>query len=332
MSQGLSPEVIMALIFIAVLIVSGCIYAAFATFASPDRGKERRIAKIQQRWSPNHRAPASAQMRRIALQNSKTGLEAFIRQYIPRPAELRNRLNRTGRNISLVKYVASNVIVFAVIFLILRFVANYGTLISLLVGLFLGIGGPHYFIGTLVKKRQNRFIKLFPEAIDLMVRGLKSGLPITESILSVGNEVADPVGVEFRHVGETVKLGKTLDDALWAMAKIMSVQEFNFFVISLSVQRETGGNLAETFENLSNILRRRQQMKLKVKAMSSEAKASAYIIGSLPFLVFSVLLFINYDYASTLFTDPRGMMMAVTGLFFMATGVAVIAKMIRFEI
>ena len=112
----------------------------------------------------------------------------------------------------------------------------------------------------------------------------------------------------------------------------MSTADFKFFVIAISIQKETGGNLAETLDNLSDILRKRLQMKLKVKAMSSEARASAMIIGCLPFLLFGVLLFINYKYVSVLFTDPRGMVMGGGGLLAMGLGMFVISRMIKFEI
>src|SRR3546814_6834106 len=138
-------------------------------------------------------------------------------------------------------------------------------------------------VGYLVNKRQDKFLAIFPEAIDLIVRGLKSGLPVTESINAVGREMDDPIGTEFRRIGDDIRFGKTMTEALWAATDRLSVAEFKFFVISLSVQQETGGNLAETLGNLSGILRSRQQMKLKVRAMSSEGRASAMIIGSLPF-------------------------------------------------
>jgi tight adherence protein B len=119
---------------------------------------------------------------------------------------------------------------------------------------------------------------------------------------------------------------------LWDAVKRIDLPDFKFFVVSLSVQRETGGNLAETLENLSNILRQRRQMKLKIKAMSSEARASAMILGALPFLMFSIMLLINSEYVMTLFTDPRGLIMVGFGLACLALGVGIMWKMVRFEI
>lgn len=155
---------------------------------------------------------------------------------------------------------------------------------------------------------------------------------MTESIATVGREMEDPVGVEFRRIADGVRFGQQLEEVLWETAKRLSLPEFNFFVISLSVQRETGGNLGETLANLSDILRRRKQMKLKIKAMSSEARASAMILGSLPFVMFGIVYAMNPSYASELFTDPRGMMMAAAGVTSMMIGIGVMAKMVRFEI
>src|SRR5262249_28054253 len=147
----------------------------------------------------------------------------------------------------------------------------------------------------------NKFTKLFPEAIGLMVRGIKSGLPIAETFVIVGQEVPDPVGEEFRRVSDQIRLGQQIEQALWDSAKRVGTPEVQFLVVSLSVQKETGGNLAETLENLDTILRRRRQMKLKIRAMSSEARASAAIIGALPFIMLGVLAGLNPEYISKLF-------------------------------
>ena len=171
-----------------------------------------------------------------------------------------------------------------------------------------------------------------PEAIDLMVRGLKSGLPVTESIGTVAREMQQPLATEFRRVTDGVRFGRGLEEVMWEAARRLDIPEFNFFVISLSIQRETGGNLAETLTNLSDILRRRRQMRQKIKAMSSEAKASAYILGSLPFAMFGIVYCVNPGYASMLFTDPRGLFMLGGGLVSLGIAVLVIVKLIRFEI
>ena len=165
-----------------------------------------------------------------------------------------------------------------------------------------------------------------------MVRGLKAGLPVTETMIVVGREVADPVGEEFRRVSDQVRLGQAIEDALWAAGKRLDSAEFNFLVITLSVQRETGVNLAETLENLDDILRKRQQMRLKVKAMSSEAVASAGIIGSLPFVMSGLMFLVSHDYIMTLFRNDLGLMMLAGAGTSLAIGILVMVKMVSFDI
>src|SRR6266699_19536 len=145
---------------------------------------------------------------------------------------------------------------------------------ELLVGLGLGVSIPHIVIGKLGKRRVAAFINLFPDAIDLMVRALRSGLPISEAIIMASHEIGDPIGSEFRTIESGMRLGRDLESLLWDIGKRIDAPEFRFFIIALSVQRETGGNLAETLSNLADVLRRRRQMRAKVHAMASEARAS----------------------------------------------------------
>ncbi len=156
------------------------------------------------------------------------------------------------------------------------------------VGLFVGIGLPHMVIGKMIKRRVNKFNSNFPDAIELLVRGLRSGLPVTETLGIVSSEIPGPVGLEFRAVSDKIKIGRTMEAALQETADRLGTPEFQFFCITLAIQRETGGNLAETLSNLADVLRKRAQMKLKIRAMSSESKASAYIVGALPFIVFGL--------------------------------------------
>jgi tight adherence protein B len=144
--------------------------------------------------------------------------------------------------------------------------------------------------------------------------------------------VPDPVGAEFRQVNDQIRLGTVPEQALWDAAKRVGTPDIKFLVVTLSIQRETGGNLAETLENLDTILRRRKHMKLKVKALSSEARASAMIIGALPFIMLGVLAVVNLDYISLLFTTERGHKILMGASLSMSFGIAVMTKMVKFEI
>lgn len=279
-------------------------------------------------------ASGSDRAESVLRTQKKTNLfvETLAERFLPRQSALRDRLARTGHEISIGTYLLISLGVgivgggLATIFLRLP-VAS-----AVLAGIGLGALLPHLAVGLLGRRRRARFLAIFPDAIALLVRGVKSGLPITETIGIVGQEVPNPVGDEFRRISDQIRLGSQPDKVLWETAQRLSLPEFDFFVISLSIQRETGGNLAETLNNLGDLLRSRRQAKLKVRAMSSEAKASAYILGSLPIGMFLIIYLLNPDYASLLFTDPRGKMMLGGGIGSLLMCAAVMAKMIRFEI
>jgi tight adherence protein B len=191
---------------------------------------------------------------------------------------------------------------------------------------------PHLVVGHLITKRLNDFIAKFPDAIELLVRGLRSGLPVIETLGVVAQEVPGPVGQEFKSVTERIRIGRSMDAALQETADRLNMAEFNFFCITIAIQRETGGNLAETLANLAEVLRKRAQMKLKIRAMSSESKASAYIVGSLPFMVFIMIQWVNPQYLAGFWVDPRLIITGLGGLTWMGIGVFIMAKMVSFEI
>ena len=250
---------------------------------------------------------------------------------IPKPALLRKRLEMTGKDITLGKYATICIFIVLLVTLGLLF-RGAPILLALLMGAFFGIGGPHFIIGKMIKRRINKFTNNFPDAIELMVRGLRSGLPITETLGIVATEIPGPVGLEFRMVSDKMKIGRTMEAALQETADRLGTPEFQFFVITLAIQRETGGNLAETLSNLADVLRKRAQMKLKIRAMSSESKASAYIVGSLPFMVFTLVYMINPNYMAGFFSDQRLMVAGLGGLCWMGIGAFIMAKMVNFEI
>ncbi len=301
-------------------------------FAGPSAHMRKRLARVRDH---GRRAPAgkgSATLRRTDEDGLIPGLDVLMKWLLPRPALLRQRLQRTGRRLSPGEYGLICFVVGSVFGVITHRLAGGVLAISILSGISAGLIFPHMVLGALINRRLKAFTAEFPEAIDLIVRGLKAGLPVPESIRNVGQEMKDPLGVEFRTAAEKIKLGLTIEEALQEIGERVPTPEYRFFVISISVQRETGGNLAETLENLSDILRKRRQMRLKIKAMSSEANASAMILGSLPFALFGILLLVNYDYVAALFTDPRGHIMLGAALGSLGLGIAVMKKMVRFDI
>lgn len=301
--------------------------------AGPGRSRlHRRLARVQGAGRAEPASRAAASLRRTDRTSAIPGLDALIRRWLPRPAALRARLERAGlHSVSLAEYVLGCIAFWAVAAWATAQFAGLPPRVAILAGAASALLVPHLLLDSLIARRLKKFTDQFADAIDLIVRSLKSGLPVPEAIRAVGAEMRDPIAGEFRTVSERMNLGMPLEEALWAAAERIGTAEFRFFVVSLSVQRETGGNLAETLENLSDLLRRRRQMQLKIRAMSSEARASAMILGSLPFTLFGILALVNPGYALTLFEDPRGIVMVVIGLASLLAGVVVMAKMVRFE-
>lgn len=322
MSGDLAFLAVFGGVFLAVLS------AVLALGGGLEGGRRKRIDAVRERAS----VPEQDRPSLVRDDSGASGVERFFGRFLPNRAQLRLRLQRAGLAMSLGRYATITVGVGLVATAILKLLISLPLMLAVLIGIAAGVILPHWTVKFLIARRTLRFQQLFPEAIDLMVRGLRSGLPISETIVNVGEEMSEPVGAEFRTVADAVRLGATLDDALWETARRIDIAEFRFFTISLSVQRQTGGNLGETLANLSDILRKRLAMKLKVKAMSSEARASAYIIGSLPFVMIGILLVMSPDYVMALFTDPRGLMMVGVGVVMILIGAGVMYKMVRFEV
>jgi tight adherence protein B len=310
----------------------GALILAFVAMRGPSASKnlKRRMELIKERHGDSIAGNAQAQIRKLFAERASK-FEGYASTLIPKPALLRKRLEQTGKDISLGKYAIVCLVVTGLVTFVLV-LRGAPFLLSLLLGLFFGIGGPHFVIGRLIKRRVAKFTSNFPDAIELMVRGLRSGLPITETLGIVASEIIGPVGVEFRMVADKMKIGRTMEAALQDTADRLGTPEFQFFVITLAIQRETGGNLAETLSNLADVLRKRAQMKLKIRAMSSESKASAYIVGSLPFVVFGLVWMINPHYMGGFFTDQRLMVAGLGGMVWMGIGAGIMAKMVNFEI
>lgn len=306
------------------------IVMAFAGGSS--RRFTRRLQEVTVRKAPSERRRVDPAARSLSRRDSKTpGIDRIFRM-LPRREALVERLAKTGREISVGQYMLAMIGAIVVFTLLVMIFARLDLLPSLLFGVALGTFLPHWYVGRMGRRRVTRFIGLFPEAIDLMVRALRAGLPVTEAIINAGQEIGDPVGTEFRGIEAGMHLGRDLDSLLWDIAKRITAPEFRFFIIALSVQRETGGNLAETLNNLSDVLRRRRAMRAKARAMASEARASTMILGSLPIVVTVILSITSPTYIAPLFTDVRGLMMVGVAVGMLITGIAIMVKMARFEI
>ncbi|MFM5908833.1 MAG: type II secretion system F family protein [Novosphingobium sp.] len=303
----------------------------WSALSGPNPTKEgaRRLQSVRYRHSDSATDRVEAQMRKaIAARKPKMQKIAGSGSRIE---ALMLRLHRTGKGWTLQQYAYTSIGLGLVITLVV-YIKSHAALLSLGAGALLGAGLPHMAVGFMINRRINAFISKFPDGIELIVRGLRSGLPVTETLAIISSEIPGPVGEEFKLITERIKIGKTMEDALQDTADRLGIPEFQFFCITLAIQRETGGNLAETLSNLADVLRKRSQMKLKIRAMSSESKASAYIVGSLPFVVFTLLWWINPDYIGKFFADERLIVAGLGGLVWMGIGVGIMAKMVSFEI
>jgi tight adherence protein B len=296
---------------------------------SPAKESQRRLQAVRYRHSESTVAKVESQLKKaIAARKPKQFKMAGSGS---RSEALALRLERTGRRWTVSQYLYASLGLAVVVSLAL-FVKTGAPLLSLGIGVLCGAGIPHWLVNRFIKKRLNAFNAKFPDGIELLVRGLRSGLPVTETLGVVAQEIPGPVGSEFKSVTERIRIGRTMEEALQETADRLGTAEFQFFVITLAIQRETGGNLAETLSNLADVLRKRAQMKLKIKAMSSESKASAYIVGALPFIVFFLIYWLNPKYLNGFFTDERLTVVGLGGLVWMGIGAFIMAKMVSFEI
>jgi tight adherence protein B len=300
-------------------------------FMGPNVGKatSRRLGAVKLRHSDSADARVEQQMRKAVA--SRRPMIFTDGRSISRADRLRLRLAQTGKSWTMKQYLTASGSIGAVIFALLS-IKGAPFYLALFGGLLIGAGIPHMVVGFLMKSRVKKFTTNFPDAIELLVRGLKSGLPVGETLTMIAKEIPGPVGDEFKMVTEKIRIGKTMEDALQETADRLGTPEFQFFVITLAIQRETGGNLAETLANLADVLRKRAQMKLKIRAMSSESKASAYIVGSLPFFVFGMVWSVNPNYLAGFFSEPRLIIAGLVGMVWMSIGAGIMAKMVNFEI
>jgi tight adherence protein B len=311
--------------------LTGAMALIWMAFAGPSPKKEstRRLRQVRFRHSENAVDRVEMQMRKaVAARKPKVHQIAGSSS---RVEALALRLHRTGKAWTLKQYILASLGIFALVAAIVLLKSG-APILALMVGVFAGAALPHFVINFLINKRTTQFVSKFADAIDLLVRGLRSGLPVSETLGIVATEVPGPVGEEFKVITERMKIGKTMEDALQDTANRLNMAEFSFFCITLAIQRETGGNLAETLANLSEVLRKRAQMKLKIRAMSSESKASAYIVGSLPFIVFLMIYWVNASYIGNFFVDDRLIVAGLGGMVWMGIGAFIMAKMVSFEI
>lgn len=331
--QGLAeldPAILVALLgFGLAIFVVG--YLVFVVDAVGRKTRER-LSELNERSAGVTREVKAARLKKVVVDSRIPSLDRFVKHILPNRGVLRERLESTGRAIAVGDYVLACAALGGGAFVLCFVILSMPPSTSLAAGLAMGVGVPHIAVSMMIGRRGAKFNATFPEAIDLMVRALRSGLPIQEAIVSVGREMGGPVSEVFSRVMQEMKFGVQMEEAFWKASRTINTPELNFLIVSMSIQRETGGNLAETLANLGGLLRSRRQMKLKIRAFSSEARTTAMIIGALPFLIGGILFVMNPEYISRMFTDPRGIMMTCIGAASLGTGLFVMYRMSKFEV
>ncbi len=272
-----------------------------------------------------------AAQKRLLVQSKINEIEAAAKKKKADRVTIAQRLETAGSGLSARTFhIVSGALGAAAFVGVLFF--GLGIVAAILAAVGTGLGAPRLYLSMKIKRRMKAFIDVFPDAVDVIVRGIQSGLPLGECMNIICTESQPPVSEEFRDIMESMRLGLPLDEAMERAVKRIPVPEFRFFGIVLSIQAETGGNLAETLGNLSDILRSRKKMKGKVLAMASEARTTAMVIGCLPFLMGLLLYVTSPDYITVLFTDALGQIMIGAGIVSMVIGTLVMAKMVNFKI
>ena len=298
-----------------------------------DSERKRTLKRIDRIKKRKPAAPISAQdlsLRRKQANNK--GLLYWLAKPLPDFKRFGVHLQRAGVTMTPKQYVLRRILMCIGITLGVRVLFGASVPLGLLAGLLLGVWIPLKLLQRRIGKQQKAFLRVFPDAIDLIVRGLRSGLPVSESIALVSSEVPAPVGATFGNISNKMKLGVTLEKALQETAQELGMTEFNFFTTCIVLQRETGGNLSEILNNLSEVLRSRFIMRMKIKALSSEARASSYIIGALPFVVVLAVSLLTPDYMKPMIEDSRGNICAMVAAGMMIFGMWTMNRMTNFEI
>jgi tight adherence protein B len=307
--------------------VASLAYAVFYPYWMGDARAEKRKKALEQSAGKSSRVVVSVNRREQVAQSLK---EVEQRQKALNRLTLDDLIAQAGLDWSRRNFYVVSIIAGVGVAVGLFLIA--GPLVAFM-GLFIGCFGlPRWVLSYLRRRRMNKFLIQFPNAIDVIVRGVRSGLPINDCLRGIASDAAEPVRGEFRRIAEALAVGVSAGDACTRLYERIPIPETNFFGIVIQVQQKAGGSLSEVLSNLSRVLRDRRKMKGKIDAMSMEAKASAAIIGSLPFLVTFLLWFFSPEYIELLWKTQYGKIGLVAGAMMMTTGILIMKKMINFDI
>jgi tight adherence protein B len=317
-----------ALVFLASIAFGGVAWVFVYPILSGERQAEQRMA-IVAKTEPTARATRGQQKSRRDI------IESALKEFDERHKKSKRlplsvRIAQAGLSWSKRQFFLISIGMGMGMF-VFGMITGGGFIIASMLGLAGSLGLPRWLLSYLKKRREKKFLEAFPDAVDIIVRGVKAGLPLLDCLKMITLEAPEPVKSEFRAIVETQAIGMPLGEAVGKLYERMPVPEANFFGIVISIQQRAGGNLAEALGNLSRVLRDRKKMKAKIQAMSQEAKASAGIIGALPVAVMTLVYITSPNYISLLWTEPLGRLMLAACVVWMSLGVAVMKKMINFD-
>jgi tight adherence protein B len=330
---------VLAFIALATCSAGGLAYAFLFNNIEREKTTGRRLDQVRQTEGDKSAAKASRDRvnelakRRKSVQDTIKDLEAKqkLRDSQTTRPPLRVQIRQAGMSISIERFYVYSVI-FGILMTVVAFFLGPPLLALPAILALSVIGLPRWFVSFLRKRRVKKFLEEFPNALDVIIRAVKSGLPLNDGIRLIASEAPEPVRSEFRRIVESQQLGLSIPDAALRMSETMPCPEAGFFGIVIQIQAQAGGNLSEALGNLSRVLRDRKKMKAKVQALSMEAKASAVIIGALPFVVTFMIYMSSPGYIMTLFTTTAGNIVVGVSLVWMFIGVMVMRKMMNFEV
>jgi len=317
----------LALAFLASVAVGGIAWVFLYPVLSGEKKAEQRMASVA-KAEPVARVTRNQRSRRDIVEATLKEFEERHKHTKHKPLSV--RIAQAGLKWSKQQFLMISCGVGVIMFLA-GILTGGGLLVALALAFAGAFGIPRWLLSYLKKRRESKFLNVFPDAVDIIVRGVKAGLPLLDCLKMITTESPEPVKSEFRMIVETQAIGMPLGEACQKLYEGMPVAEANFFGIVIAIQQKSGGNLAEALGNLSRVLRDRKKMKAKIKAMSQEAKASASIIGALPVAVMTLVYITSPQYISMLWTEPLGRVMLAASAVWMFMGVMVMKKMINFD-
>jgi tight adherence protein B len=319
---------IVAVFFLASAAIGGIVYVFLYPLLSGERKAEQRIQSVAGAIPTTRATRGPQKSRRDAIESTLKDFDA--RHKKSKTVPLSARIARAGLSWSKRQFAMVSAGI-GLAMLALGMFAGAGLVVSAILGFAGAFGVPRWLLAFLKKRRETKFLNHFPDAVDVIVRGIKAGLPLLDCIKMIVSEAPEPIKTEFRIILETQAIGMPLGEACGKLYERTPLPEANFFGIVVAIQQKAGGNLSEALGNLSKVLRDRKKMKAKIQAMSQEAKASAAIIGALPIAVMTLVYLTSPNYISLLFTNSVGHLMLVGSAIWMAIGVFVMKKMINFD-